>query len=376
MLLAKNVVAALGGVGALAPITVSAYLIGIVSVAVVDGISRQRDRILMPFRPVSEDYALLARSGLPRYYALLHSLHLTWLLKIPPLNRLKIRLVLAPNPRRGWRRAKSDARDSGRTVTAISVLPKQPSLSRSRIVDIVAERRYSQKEFQSDLKDRIPSSGLMGSVINGITALPEQEVKYWIGKNVKRLKWPNEVFLPSSQDGNSVSPELEQALWDDILSWGKRNAVIRSVIIEAVVDAEAYDSRLQADLRTFPESLVQLSPSVYERWDRLQSEGEFRRSMSPPLVTLAISWSLVGLISPVLGGCLLLGSIVLFGDGLRKGRAAESQLLTALESGVIESKLMDDLTKGQIQFRYESRVAARDDAIPGEQQSTTALPVH
>jgi hypothetical protein len=79
---------------------------------------------------------------------------------------------------------------------------------------------------------------------------------------------------------------VRDALSQDITDGYRSRA---EILVKTVVDTEKHIQEVLDELHLIPERLIIQSPNTYERWDRLNSEAEFRQAIFPPLkATIAV----------------------------------------------------------------------------------------
>jgi hypothetical protein len=130
-----------------------------------------------------------------------------------------------------------------------------------------------------------------------------------------------------------AAAEVNEAQLRDLLEW--------------VIDTMAMAKSLEEDLPLIPARLVGKEPEIYERWDRLQAEAEFRFSIVPPLLALIL------LLANRLGFSYLLAilpCLYLQYEGFRKQREATAQLAESLRAGRAPSPVLDRLRTGEPQW--------------------------
>ena len=118
------------------------------------------------------------------------------------------------------------------------------------------------------------------------------------------------------------------------------------ILVEGTIE------ELRHDLLLLPARLVGKEPEIYERWDRLRAEAEFRISVALPLLALALVLAIR--LHPVFVLLILLSGY-LVQEGLAKSRAATSQLAESLRAGRVSSPVLDRVRTGEPQWRYQPR---------------------
>jgi hypothetical protein len=116
------------------------------------------------------------------------------------------------------------------------------------------------------------------------------------------------------------------------------------------VDVHAHASEIVEDLKLVPERIVDDRQARYERWDRLNAEGEFRQALVPPLAAGILvlmersvsdwRWALASTV-PILA---------LLVQGTNKINAAEAQLMQTVEAGAVEIAPVDKLADADLHW--------------------------
>jgi hypothetical protein len=115
-------------------------------------------------------------------------------------------------------------------------------------------------------------------------------------------------------------------------------------IVKTVVNVDRHTAEIHEELQLTPERLVGDKPVMYEQWDRLRAESEFRQAIVPPLFAIIAALFSRGVLSSPLGLIFLVPPLVILAQGIRKENAADSQLIQALEAGVIPAASIERLT--------------------------------
>lgn len=151
--------------------------------------------------------------------------------------------------------------------------------------------------------------------------------------------------------------ELERRL-GDVIKRIRASALARRTLLLESLDRQFYLARYKSELRELPSRLISSHPPIYERWDRLDSEAEFRYGVAFPVGTLVVvvgsSLSeIVGSIWIAVGSVALAAfvfSLLLFA-GSMKQREADTQLVQAVTSGLVTTPVMDEAANGTIAWR-------------------------
>jgi len=115
-------------------------------------------------------------------------------------------------------------------------------------------------------------------------------------------------------------------------------------IVKTVVNVDRHAAEINGELMLAPERLVGDKPFMYEQWDRLRAESEFRQAVVPPLFAIIAALFSRGVLSWPLALFFIVPPLVILAQGIRKENAADGQLIQALEAGVIPAAPIERLT--------------------------------
>lgn len=153
-------------------------------------------------------------------------------------------------------------------------------------------------------------------------------------------RWPiksDDLDSSSDADRAKVIFDRFRALIDNSSSFKYESP------IGYVIDISRHGQEIVDELKLVPEQLVGDKPATYERWDRLDAEGEFRQAIVPPLIAITGALLSRGVLTGPIGLLLLVPPIAIFIQGVLKKHEADSQLIQTLEAGVIPSTSLDRL---------------------------------
>lgn len=73
------------------------------------------------------------------------------------------------------------------------------------------------------------------------------------------------------------------------------NLRFREAVLGNTVKQGTYIDKVAAELETYPEQLLVAAPAVFDRWDRTQTESEFRRALILPSLGASViaAWQLL-----------------------------------------------------------------------------------
>jgi hypothetical protein len=199
----------------------------------------------------------------------------------------------------------------------------------------------------------VSDSSLRAYIVNRIIQIHRDREKFW-DTVAERLS--KELNRQLSQDDEPPKPvPLNVGLGPD--------AAER--VVAGVIDLEYYLDHIREDIRLLPSGLVVKEPSMFERWNRLSAEAEFRQQVSLPITILAniVAFRVVllpphnlllGLTISVVSALLLLTL-----DRMSSSRAREAglQLLEALDLRLVDSAVLQEIRSGIV--RFERRFSDR-----------------
>ena len=148
---------------------------------------------------------------------------------------------------------------------------------------------------------------------------------------------------------HSVTPELVQAFWNEALD-ACRDNVFRGWFAIAVAVSSRAEYALNNEMRSLPVRLVHKSLPGHERWDLLSSESEFREGMAVALAALVTTCAATNSVDAWTTAAGLAGCAVLAVNGRTKDYQARMLLMHTLSSGALETpsvaRLLPDLGGG------------------------------
>ena len=129
-------------------------------------------------------------------------------------------------------------------------------------------------------------------------------------------------------------------------------------ILAGTMSKNYYLESLREDLRLLPSRLVSKEPAIYERWNRIDAEAEFRSEIIIPIAALfgILSYRLgtepgvhlfVAFLCSALGGVII---TILSQLSRQRTREARRQLLDAMDIGLIESPTLREIDDGVVRF--------------------------
>jgi len=140
-------------------------------------------------------------------------------------------------------------------------------------------------------------------------------------------------------------------------------------IVKTVVDVDRHAVEINGELMLAPERLVGDKPAMYEQWDRLRAESEFRQAVVPPLFAIIATLFSRGVLSRPLGLFFIVPPLVILAQGIRKENAADGQLIQALEAGVIPATPIERLTTTDLYWFSSTRGHEWDNQSMGQADS-------
>jgi hypothetical protein len=125
---------------------------------------------------------------------------------------------------------------------------------------------------------------------------------------------------------------------------GRRERSKLGILFQLFIRTDEHLISLRDDLPRVPARLVGKEQEIYERWDRLRAESEFRLSIALPLlvlsVVLAVRFSPISLL-------LIIPTIYLIYEGIESRTAADIQLAESLRAERITSPPLARLKSGE-----------------------------
>jgi hypothetical protein len=139
---------------------------------------------------------------------------------------------------------------------------------------------------------------------------------------------------------------------EETITWVEENDQRVGILLQTLVRAEELLFSLSDDLRRVPARLVGKEQEIYERWDRLNAESEFRLSIAMPLLILSIVLAVRS--SPV-SLLLIIPITYLIYEGIESRTAADIQLAESIRAERITSPPLARLKSGEPLWRFPQR---------------------
>jgi hypothetical protein len=157
---------------------------------------------------------------------------------------------------------------------------------------------------------------------------------------------------------STATPQERERLVEYFLTTSISNLRFRDAVLNNTVKQGTYVDKLAEELETYPERLLVTAPAVFDRWDRTQTESEFRQALILPSLgaSLVVAWNLLSetsilnqlpYVAFVSGVTILVPGLLLWMSA-QKGRQAEVQLLTAWRARVVPSPVIESLRGDQL----------------------------
>lgn len=137
-------------------------------------------------------------------------------------------------------------------------------------------------------------------------------------------------------------------------------------IVDSTIDVDLHAQDVVSELQLVPERLVGDKPATYERWDRLNAEGEFREAVVPPLVAIIIVLFSRGALTWPSGLLLLIPAVVILIQGMIRLAEANGQLIQTLEADVISSTSLKRLATMDLYWLRSTVHHERDSQVSEE----------
>jgi hypothetical protein len=153
------------------------------------------------------------------------------------------------------------------------------------------------------------------------------------------------------EDPREVNAEVDPRVKETMAS-AEVNDQRLGILLQVLIRTEAHLVSLRDDLRRVPARLVGKEQEIYERWDRLRAESEFRLSIALPLLVLSIVLSArLSLVSLL----LIIPTAYLFFEGIECRTAADIQLAETTRAERITSPPLARLKSGEPLWRTPQR---------------------
>ncbi len=148
-------------------------------------------------------------------------------------------------------------------------------------------------------------------------------VRRWIKRANRLGRLPHQPSIP--EDAVQLfAAEVER----DLLA--PRAAYHFEVIFNEVIDGREWQKVLEEDLSRLPARLVGQEKEVWDIWDRLRAESEFRAAIAGPLVFVGLAvWPTSRVVPVIL--CAAGGGLILL--AAEKRRSAKGQLFEVAAAG-------------------------------------------
>ena len=145
--------------------------------------------------------------------------------------------------------------------------------------------------------------------------------------------------------------ELETV--EDVKRMVDEESYYRELLITTLIDTLSHSFEITRDLRYVPERIIEKKQKIFERYDQLRSEGEFRTAVAVPLIFLIIALIRQTSLHIVFGLLFIFAAILLLLQGNGKYTAAQLQLAQAIRAEPADSPPLDRMSKGAIKWLNE-----------------------
>jgi len=210
---------------------------------------------------------------------------------------------------------------------------------RDIVTDALIRRYWAEESFRKAVAKRLSPASLrhISEVLLGY----KLDESFWNVLAEREEKEPDRA--------SSFQDERERIIRIFEQNRSQLGSMLRDlIVIEGAIE------ELREDLVLIPARLVGKEPEVYERWDRLRAEAEFRLSVALPLFALVLI--LATRLHPSLA-LLVLPCGYLVYEGLEKSRVATAQLAESLRAGRVNSPALERLDTGEPQWHSHYRTA-------------------
>jgi hypothetical protein len=207
------------------------------------------------------------------------------------------------------------------------------------ITDVLVRRYWDHPEFRDAVLQRMDPR-----TVNDVRRMITSALKY-----PDRPERISSIELPNEEPENSREPNAEaDPRVKEVIVWAEQNDQKLGHLLLSLIRTEEHLVSLRDDLRRVPARLVGKEQEIYERWDRLRAESEFRLSIALPLlilsIVLAVRSSLVNLL-------LIIPITYLFYEGIESQTAADIQLAESMRAERITSPPLARLKSGEPLWR-------------------------
>jgi hypothetical protein len=210
------------------------------------------------------------------------------------------------------------------------------------ITDVLVRRYWDHPEFRGSVSQRIaPDSA------DDIRRAIGDMVKYGSRSRIRLGPLNASDSNDRLENPQGVNAEADPRV-KELVAWAEENDQKLGVLLQLVIRIEEHLVSLRDDLHRVPARLVGKEQEIYERWDRLRAESEFRLSIAPPLLMLSIV--LGGHLSPI-SLLLIIPTAYLVHEGIESRTAADIQLAESIRVERITSPPLARLKSGEPLWR-------------------------
>jgi hypothetical protein len=202
------------------------------------------------------------------------------------------------------------------------------------VLDTLVRRYHESQEFRTAVRQHLDVATLAGIFVN----LP----RFWSGDLATAKALEEAMKREASLDDPVVSETTEEVL----ANAARRDNELRTVLY-FTINLRYYADSLNENLYLIPARLVGKEQEIYERWDRLRAESEFRLSIAPPLAAMAII--LANRLNP-LWLLLIVPSAYLTFQGFAREEAATAQLAESIRAGRVASAVLEDIRTAELHW--------------------------
>jgi hypothetical protein len=207
------------------------------------------------------------------------------------------------------------------------------------ITDVLVHRYWDHPEFR-------------GAILQQLSPDNSQYIHMVIDVTLKLSSGRSPMF----QDSRVYTPDTAQGANAEVdpgvketITWVEENDQKLGLLLQLLIRTEEHLVSLRDDLRRVPARLVGKEQEIYERWDRLRAESEFRLSIGLPLLILSIV--LAVRFSP-LSLLLIIPTTYLLYEGVESRTAADIQLAESIRAERIASPPLARVKSGEPLWRF------------------------
>jgi hypothetical protein len=202
------------------------------------------------------------------------------------------------------------------------------------VLDVLVRRYHESQEFRDAVRHHLDVATLAGIFVN----LP----RFWSGDlaTAKALE-------AAGKRNASLDDPIVSKIADEVFAGAATHYNELRTVLFFSINVRYYANALNQDLRLVPARLVGQEQEIYERWDRLRAESEFRLSIAPPLIAIA---AILANRLDSLWLLLIVPSGYLLFQGFAREDAAAVQLAESIRAGRVASAVLEEVRTGELRW--------------------------